>query len=44
MPTRCTSRECSRISQEILTRLGEGHPVSKIVVSAPGDDFEYAFG
>ena len=33
-----------RISQEILTRLGGGHPVSKITVSAPGEDFEYAFG
>ena len=33
-----------RISQEILTRLGEGKPVTKITVSAPGDDFEYAFG
>ena len=33
-----------RISQEILVRLGEGRPVTKVSVSAPGDDFEYAFG
>jgi type VI secretion system protein VasG len=33
-----------RISQELLTRLGEGRPVSQIAVSAPGEDFEYAFG
>jgi type VI secretion system protein VasG len=33
-----------RISQEILVRLGEGRPVTKVSVSAPGEDFEYAFG
>ena len=33
-----------RISREILVRLGEGHPVTTVTVSAPGDDFEYAFG
>ena len=33
-----------RISREILTRLGEGHPVTTVSVSAPGDDFEYTFG
>jgi type VI secretion system protein VasG len=33
-----------RISREILIRLGEGHPVTTVSVSAPGDDFEYAFG
>jgi type VI secretion system protein VasG len=33
-----------RISQEILVRLGEGRPVTRVTVSAPGEDFEYAFG
>ena len=33
-----------RISREILIRLGEGHPVTTVSVSAPGDDFEYTFG
>jgi type VI secretion system protein VasG len=33
-----------RISREILVRLGEGRPVARVSVSAPGDDFEYAFG
>ena len=33
-----------RISQEILVRLGEGRPVARVTVSAPGEDFEYAFG
>jgi type VI secretion system protein VasG len=33
-----------RISQELLVRLGEGRPVTKVTVSAPGEDFEYAFG
>jgi type VI secretion system protein VasG len=33
-----------RISQELLVRLGEGRPVSKVAVTAAGDDFEYAFG
>ncbi len=33
-----------RISREILVRLGEGHPVTTVSVSAPGDDFEYTFG
>jgi type VI secretion system protein VasG len=33
-----------RISLEILLRLGEGRPVTTVSVSAPGDDFEYAFG
>jgi type VI secretion system protein VasG len=33
-----------RISQEILVRLGEGRPVTKVSVSAPAEDFEYAFG
>ncbi len=33
-----------RISREILVRLGEGHPVTKVSVTAPGEDFEYAFG
>jgi type VI secretion system protein VasG len=33
-----------RISREILVRLGEGHPVTKVSVSAPAEDFEYAFG
>jgi len=33
-----------RISREILIRLGEGHPVTTVSVSAPNDDFEYAFG
>jgi type VI secretion system protein VasG len=33
-----------RISQEILVRLGEGRPVTRVAVTAPGEDFEYAFG
>jgi type VI secretion system protein VasG len=33
-----------RISREILVRLGEGRPVARVTVSAPGEDFEYAFG
>jgi type VI secretion system protein VasG len=33
-----------RISQELLVRLGEGRPVTRVSVSAPGDDFDYAFG
>jgi type VI secretion system protein VasG len=33
-----------RISREILVRLGEGRPVTKVSVSAPAEDFEYAFG
>jgi type VI secretion system protein VasG len=33
-----------RISREILVRLGEGRPVSRVTVTAPGEDFEYAFG
>jgi type VI secretion system protein VasG len=32
-----------RISREILTRLGEGHPVTKVSVGATGEDFQYAF-
>ena len=32
-----------RVSREILTRLGEGHPVAKVSISAPAEEFEYAF-
>ena len=32
-----------RVSQEILTRLGEGHPVARVTISAPAEEFEYAF-
>ena len=39
-----TNTVLPRISREFLVRLGEGHPVSKVTVSAPGEDFEYAFG
>jgi type VI secretion system protein VasG len=32
-----------RVSREILTRTMEGNPVTKIEVTAPAGDFEYAF-
>ena len=32
-----------RISQEILTRLGEGRPVGRVAVSSEADDFTYKF-
>ena len=32
-----------RISREFLTRTMEGHPVTKVAVTAPAGDFEYAF-
>ena len=32
-----------RVSREILTRTMEGHPVTKVAVTAPAGDFEYAF-
>jgi type VI secretion system protein VasG len=32
-----------RISLEILTRASEGKPISRVAVSAPKGDFEYAF-
>ncbi|HVZ87490.1 MAG TPA: type VI secretion system ATPase TssH [Polyangia bacterium] len=32
-----------RVSQEILTRLGEGRPVTRVSITAPGEDFEYKF-
>jgi type VI secretion system protein VasG len=32
-----------RISREILTRTMEGRPVTKVTVTAPSGDFEYAF-
>jgi type VI secretion system protein VasG len=32
-----------RISQEILSRLGEGRPVARVAVSAEGEEFAYKF-
>jgi type VI secretion system protein VasG len=32
-----------RVSREILTRTMEGNPVTKVAVTAPAGDFEYAF-
>jgi type VI secretion system protein VasG len=32
-----------RISQELLIRMGEAKPVKRVTISAPGEDFEYAF-
>ena len=32
-----------RVSREILTRTMEGRPVTKVAVTAPAGDFEYAF-
>ncbi len=32
-----------RISQEILSRLGEGRPVARVSVSTEGEDFSYKF-
>ena len=32
-----------RVSKEILTRTMEGRPVTKVAVTAPAGDFEYAF-
>ena len=32
-----------RISQELLTRMGDAKPVKRVKISAPAQDFEYAF-
>jgi type VI secretion system protein VasG len=32
-----------RISQELLGRMGDANPVKRVRISAPGEDFEYAF-
>jgi type VI secretion system protein VasG len=32
-----------RISLEVLTRMMEGRPVTKVAVTAPASEFEYAF-
>jgi type VI secretion system protein VasG len=32
-----------RISQELLTRMGDAKPVKRVKITAPGEDFEYAF-
>ncbi|HET6432034.1 type VI secretion system ATPase TssH [Dyella sp.] len=32
-----------RISQELLVRMGDANPVKRVKITAPADDFEYAF-
>jgi type VI secretion system protein VasG len=32
-----------RISRELLGRMGDASPVKRVRISAPGEDFEYAF-
>ncbi len=32
-----------RISQELLNRMGDAKPVQRVKITAPGEDFEYAF-
>jgi type VI secretion system protein VasG len=32
-----------KISEELLTRTMEGHPATRIAVTAPSGDFQYAF-